>query len=67
MEPPRAPRGEKRVYFGTKILPSTQAAIAALALEENRSMSNMAEEVMLRWLKEHRPDLLPPPDVTPGS
>lgn len=65
MEPPRAPRGEKRIYFGTKILPDTLAAITALSVEENRSMSNTAEEVMRRWFREHRPDLLPT-DLTPA-
>lgn len=54
------------MYFGTKILPDTQAAIAALAIEENRSMSNMAEEILTRWFREHRPDLLPgSPTVSP--
>jgi hypothetical protein len=49
----------KREYVGMKIRPDLIAAIDAIADADGRSRSNMIERMLLEWVKEHRPDLLP--------
>lgn len=56
--PPRAPRQEKREYFGAKFLPTTIEALNIMAVGENRSLSNMAETIILEWFRDHRPEIL---------
>ena len=49
---------EKRINIGMKILPSLLEAVDGLAEQENRTRSNTIEDVLLRWFREKRPDLL---------
>lgn len=53
---------QKREYLSMKILPELIAALDRLSAEENRSRSNTAEQVLLKWFREHRLDLLSPPN-----
>lgn len=53
--------------IGARFDPDLQKAIEALCKEEMRTPANALKFIVRQWFREHRPDLLPPPDVTPGS
>lgn len=52
---------EKRQFVGLKIPPDLITAIDALAEAQGRTRSNMMEQILLGWIREHYPSLLPPP------
>jgi len=58
---------EKRKIISLKIPPALIAAIDTLAESQGRTRSNMMEQILATWIREHYPDLLPPNPAIPNK
>ena len=51
---------KKTEYITYRTDQMTKSILAAIAAEKKWSISQLSEEIIQQWLREKRPDLLPP-------
>lgn len=47
-----------KVMIGLRVTEDVEKAIEVLSKEQARTKANMAEYMIIAWLREHRPELL---------